>query len=224
MSSFGVCSLQCVQTRSRREDVLKLSQTDRDRLVVLHQVQQGQLSPAPQEKGASGRLRRTGPNGHSEHRWLEARFGQKIVLIALIDDATSRRRRGPRTRFHRDRRAGDPRRLHLPLSQRAPPDRTGRCGGSRVTIEHRLDGSTHYRWRDNYLNPTPLPSNAPADHPRTRSKSPWLSRHGRHHRRKPAADHPWRRSARYPSGPVSAGPALRFGPALTGLIATQPQP
>jgi hypothetical protein len=34
------------QTRSRREGVLKLSQTDRDRLVVLHQVVQGQLSVA----------------------------------------------------------------------------------------------------------------------------------------------------------------------------------
>ena len=44
MSSFGVCSLACVQTRSRREDVLKLSQTNRDRLVILHQVKQEQLS------------------------------------------------------------------------------------------------------------------------------------------------------------------------------------
>jgi hypothetical protein len=69
-----------VQTRSRREDVLKLSQTDRDRLVVLHQVRQGELSPA---SGA----RRVGL-GSRHFRRLLRRFeaeGDAVVVHGLRD-------------------------------------------------------------------------------------------------------------------------------------------
>jgi len=90
-----------------------------------------------------------------------------------------------------------------------------RMPGSRITIEHRLDGSTCYRWRESYLEPKPLPSERarqpvtkpaqaqPAEAPRPRPVH------------KPAADHPWRRYARRTHEGVGAGPALRFGPAPT---------
>jgi hypothetical protein len=89
-----------------------------------------------------------------------------------------------------------------------------RMPGSRITIEHRLDGSVHYRWREGYLKPAALSSERarrqvpkpeperPVDAPRPVSP------------RKPAPDHPWRRSARRPQGVGSSGPPLRSGPEL----------
>jgi hypothetical protein len=89
-----------------------------------------------------------------------------------------------------------------------------RMPGSRITIEHRLDGSVHYRWRESYLKPTPLLSernrqppprereDAAAEPPQPR---PVL---------KPAPDHPWRRYAPRPRGVASAAPERSGGAAL----------
>jgi hypothetical protein len=449
-----------VQTRSRREDVLKLSQTDRDRLVLLHQVQQGQLSaaegarraglgvrqfrrmvrrferegdgvvvhalrgrrsnrrlpeevreaalakarqplyhdfgptllsehlardeaievpaatlrrwmiedglwkPARQGKRHRRRRERRAAFGElvlmdtSEHRWLEARFGQKIVLIALIDDATSRLRArffprdtGAANRrmivdYLRDhgrmgalytdqashfrvnwrakeraeqdepeaitliRRAlnalqielilalspqakGRVERLFGTLQDRlvkelrvagittmegandfldekflpfwetrftvAPHEATDalrpladgvdlmqlfaetderviredftfryanqhfqieqseaepRMPGSRVTIEHRLDGSTRYRWRNGYLAPKPLPSERNR-RPPSKVEEPAAEPPQPRPLRKPAPDHPWRSYTRRPLGSVGAAPSLRSGAAPT---------
>ncbi|HVG46119.1 MAG TPA: ISNCY family transposase [Longimicrobium sp.] len=462
MSSFGVCSLQCVQTRSRREDVLKLSQTDRDRLVLLHQVRQGQLSPAegarraglgvrqfrrvvrrferegdavvvhglrgrrsnrrlpeevreaalakareplyhdfgptllsehlarnpaigevpaatlrrwmiedglwkPARQGKRHRRRRERRAAFGElvlmdtsiHPWLEARFGQEIVLIALIDDATSRLRA---RFFPRDTGAANRRMIvdylrdhgrmgalytdqasHFRVNWRAKeraendepealtlirraldaleielilalsPQAKGRVErlfktlqdrlvkelrvagistmeganrhldevflpfwenrftvepreaadalrplpegvdlmrifaetderviredftfryanrhfqiekgeaeprmpGSRLTIEHRLDGSTRYRWRESYLEPRPLLSERNRRPPAKEVSEPAAEPAKTRPVRKPAPDHPWRRSARRPpQGVGSAGPPLRSGPAL----------
>ncbi len=55
----------------------------------------------------------------------------------------------------------------------------------RITIEHRLDGSTHYRARNQYLNPSlfvaPPPAPPPARKPRAAPP-------------RPAASHPWRQT------------------------------
>jgi hypothetical protein len=75
-----------VQTRSRREDVLKLSQTDRDRLVILHQVQQAQLSVV---EGA----RRAGL-GVRQFRRVVRRFGREgdaVVVHGLRGRRSNRR-------------------------------------------------------------------------------------------------------------------------------------
>lgn len=68
--------------------------------------------------------------------------------------------------------------------------------GSRITVEHRLDGSLHFRWRDRYLNLTdfvPVPVPAPVqDKPKaldTESKTPKPQ--------KPAPDHPWRKQGTF---------------------------
>jgi hypothetical protein len=90
-----------------------------------------------------------------------------------------------------------------------------RMPGSRVTIEHRLDGSTCYRWRESYLEPRPLPSER-ARQPVTKPTQAQPSEPPQPRPvRKPAADHPWRRYARRPHEGVGAGPSLRFGPAPT---------
>jgi hypothetical protein len=99
-------------------------------------------------------------------------------------------------------------------------DAQPRMPGSRITIERWLDGSTRYRWQDGYLDPTPLPSERARRPPVREVQEPIVERPPPAPPRKPAADHPWRRSAWRPSGSVSAGPALRFGPALTDPVAT----
>jgi hypothetical protein len=89
-----------------------------------------------------------------------------------------------------------------------------RMPGSRITIEHRLDGSTHYRWGEGYLNPTPLLSERNRRPPTQEVSEPAAEPTKTRPVRKPAPDHPWRRSARRPQGVGSAGPPLRSGPAL----------
>jgi len=103
-------------------------------------------------------------------------------------------------------------------------DAEPRMPGSRVSIERRLDGSTRYRWQDSYLDPRPLPSARARQPPPKGVQEPVAERPQPTPPRKPAADHPWRRSARRPSGGGSAGPALRFGPALPPPVATHPHP
>ena len=95
-----------------------------------------------------------------------------------------------------------------------------RMPGSRITIEHRLDGSVRYRWREACLDPRPLPGK-PERKPQQQEVRPPESQEPA---RKPAArplppNHPWRR---YPirvgkaaAGGVSAAPPLRSGAALT---------
>lgn len=58
--------------------------------------------------------------------------------------------------------------------------------GSRVAIERRVDRSTHFRWRQRYLNPTPLQAapKPPPPQPRPRKPPPT---------RPLPPDHPWRR-------------------------------
>lgn len=89
-----------------------------------------------------------------------------------------------------------------------------RMPGSRITIEHRLDGSMHYRWRESYLQPTPLPSERNRKPPAKEVSRPAAEPAKPRPVRKPAPDHPWRRYARQPQGVGSAGPPLRSGPAL----------
>jgi len=95
-----------------------------------------------------------------------------------------------------------------------------RMPGSRITIEHRLDGSVRYRWRETYLEPKPLPGKPerkklqkevreepsvqkPPSKPAPRPLSP---------------DHPWRRYpirvGRAAAAGLSAAPPLRSGAAL----------
>ncbi|MFN2422128.1 MAG: ISNCY family transposase [Gemmatimonadota bacterium] len=54
--------------------------------------------------------------------------------------------------------------------------------GERVTIELRLDGSTHFRHHHRYLEPEPI--RPPTPKPRTQPRPPVVT---------PAPDHPWRR-------------------------------
>jgi hypothetical protein len=63
---------------------------------------------------------------------------------------------------------------------------------SRITVEHRLDGSLHFRWGERYLDLTdfvPVPVPVPVqDKPKaldTESRTPMPN--------KPAPDHPWRK-------------------------------
>jgi hypothetical protein len=95
-----------------------------------------------------------------------------------------------------------------------------RMPGSRVTIEHRLDGSVRYRWRESYLEPTPLPG-PPECKPQQKEVPPPENQSPV---KKPAprplpADHPWRRYpirvGRGAAAGVSAAPPLRSGAALT---------
>lgn len=96
-----------------------------------------------------------------------------------------------------------------------------RMPGSKVTIEHRLDGSTRYRWRESYLEPRPLPSERNRTPPPKQVEEPASEPPKPRSVHKPAPDHPWRRYARRPQAVGSAGPALRSGPALpTAAITT----
>ena len=95
-----------------------------------------------------------------------------------------------------------------------------RMPGSRITIEHRLDGSARYRWQESYLEPTPL-AGKPERRPKLQevrqpgSQSPA----GKPASRPPSPDHPWRRypirAGRAAAAGVSAAPPLRSGAALT---------
>lgn len=86
MSSFGVRSPSTGEPRSRREDVLTLSEGDRERLVVLHQVREGQLSV----KEAARRL----GLGVRHMRRLVRRFeaeGDGVVIHGLRGQRSNRR-------------------------------------------------------------------------------------------------------------------------------------
>ena len=83
MSSFGIRSLACERTRSRREDLLTLSQKERDRLVYLRLVHEGHL---PVSEGA----RRAGA-GRRHFRRMLRRFeagGDAVVVHAASTEAT----------------------------------------------------------------------------------------------------------------------------------------
>lgn len=95
-----------------------------------------------------------------------------------------------------------------------------RMPGSRIAIEHRLDGSTRYRWRDSYLEPKPLPSERNRTPPPTKLEEPASEPPKPRPVHKPAPDHPWRRYARRPQAVGSAGPPLRSGPALPTAVLT----
>ena len=74
---------------------------------------------------------------------------------------------------------------------------TGLRGG-KVTIEQRLDGSLHVRFRDRYLSISELPPSAPKAterNPDQQEREPTCT--------KPAADHPWRKGyAGMKDGPI----------------------
>jgi homeodomain-containing protein len=95
-----------------------------------------------------------------------------------------------------------------------------RMPGSTVTIEHRLDGSTRYRWRESYLEPRPLPSERNRTPPSKQVEEPASEPPRSRPVHKPAPDHPWRRYARRPQAVGSAGPPLRSGPALPTAVLT----
>jgi len=94
-----------------------------------------------------------------------------------------------------------------------------RMPGSRVTIEHRLDGSVRYRWQESYLEPTSL-AGKPARKPQQKEvpEEPQIQKPTTRPTPRPSADHPWRRHpirvGRAAAG-VSAAPPLRSGAALT---------
>jgi hypothetical protein len=95
-----------------------------------------------------------------------------------------------------------------------------RMPGSRITIEHRLDGSTHYRWRKDYLDPTLLLSDRNRRPPRKEVSELPAEPAKTRPVRKPAPDHPWRRYARRPQGVGSPGPPLRSAPGLPTPLPT----
>lgn len=79
----------------------------------------------------------------------------------------------------------------------------------RIVIEHRLDGSTHYRWRDHYLSPTavaPTPSTPTAPKPKSVPPPP----------RPLPPEHPWRRF------PVRIGRGVHLPPHPTPVVASAP--
>jgi len=96
-----------------------------------------------------------------------------------------------------------------------------RMPGSRITIEHRLDGTVRYRWRESYLEPKPLPGRP------ERKKQQKEVREEPEVQKPPSKpaprplppDHPWRRYpirvGRAAAAGVSAAPPLRSGAALT---------
>jgi hypothetical protein len=96
-----------------------------------------------------------------------------------------------------------------------------RMPSSRITIEHRLDGSVRYRWRESYLEPRPLPGK-PERKPQQKevSEEPQIQKPVTKPAPRPlSADHPWRRYpirvGRAAAAGVSAAPSLRSGAALT---------
>jgi len=73
-----------------------------------------------------------------------------------------------------------------------PADAHASMPGSTITLEHRLDGSLHFRWRECYLQLAefvPVPSAASPRATPTREKTGNKSAKPY----KPAPDHPWRR-------------------------------
>jgi hypothetical protein len=82
-------------------------------------------------------------------------------------------------------------RYKLRCLQISPAQAHASMPGSTITIERRLDGSLHFRWRERYLNLTefvPIPSTAPPRATPTRevTDDPTPKLHT------PAPDHPWR--------------------------------
>lgn len=86
------------------------------------------------------------------------------------------------------------------------PEADSRMPTRRLTIEHRLDGSTLYRWEEQYLSPTALAEPPPplaisAEHTPTPPSEP---KPRPVHR--PAPDHPWRQFPRRAATPLAAPP------------------
>lgn len=94
-----------------------------------------------------------------------------------------------------------------------------RMPGSRITIEHRLDGSVRYRWRDTYLEPRPLPGKPERKQQQVREEPSVQKPPSKPAPRPLSPDHPWRRYpirvGRAAAAGVSAAPPLRSGAALT---------
>lgn len=95
-----------------------------------------------------------------------------------------------------------------------------RMPGSRVTIEHRLDGSVRYRWQESYLEPRPLPGKPQRKPQQQEVPPPVIQSSVKKQAPRPLpADHPWRRYpirvGRAAAAGVSAAPPLRSGAALT---------
>ena len=84
---------------------------------------------------------------------------------------------------------------------------------SRVTLEHRLDGTLRFRWQDRYLLPTSLPG-PPAKLKRSKTKAAPRKLSGAAGK-PPPADHPWRRF------PIRVGRGRSTSPASR---ATLPSP
>lgn len=95
-----------------------------------------------------------------------------------------------------------------------------RMPGSRITIEHRLDGSERYRWQESYLEPTPLPGKPERKPQQQEVRQPEVQSRARTQAPRPLPpDHPWRRYpirvGRAAAAGVSAAPPLRSGAAPT---------
>ena len=95
------------------------------------------------------------------------------------------------------------------------PEADPRMPKSRLTLEHRIDGTLRYRWQQRYLTPTALP-NAP-EVPRPEPKPRFIPPP-----RPVPADHPWRKnSIRVGRGrftPVGTSAALRPDSPTPGAI------
>lgn len=84
------------------------------------------------------------------------------------------------------------------------PEADSRMPNRRLTIEQRLDGTTWYRWEEQYLSPTPL---AEPPQPLTISSARKQTRTSEPKPRpvhRPAPDHPWRQYPRRVAAPPAA--------------------
>lgn len=68
--------------------------------------------------------------------------------------------------------------------------------GSRVTIERRLNGSLHFRWRERYLELVEFVPVLPAASPRA-TPTPEVTNDQARKTNKPAPDHPWRKQGTF---------------------------
>ena len=91
------------------------------------------------------------------------------------------------------------------------PDAEPEMPKSRVTLEHRLDGTLRFRWGERYLRPTPLLGPASKSQP-SRPKPTKTARPrplSGAAAKPPSADHPWRRFPIHVGNGRSTSPASR---------------
>jgi len=87
-------------------------------------------------------------------------------------------------------------RYKLRCLQISPAQAHASMPGSKITVEHRLDGSLHFRWRERYLDLTAFVAAPSAASPRaTPTREMTDTQTPKPH--KPAPDHPWRKQGTF---------------------------